>query len=73
MNILNEKTDGMDLGIQSVYYLITPDYKVKATKKDVEEALPDDKADAFKSFLKEHKIKWKKPQDMLKVVDFLAR
>ena len=41
--------------------------------KDVEEALPDDKADAFKSFLKEHKIKWKKPQDMLKVVDFLAR
>jgi len=73
MNILNEKTDGMDLGIQSVYYLITPDYKVKATKKDVEEVLPDDKADAFKSFLKEHKIKWKKPQDMLKVVDFLAR
>lgn len=73
MNILNEKEQGMDLKIQSTYYIVTPDFKVKATRKSVEEALPADKAEAFKIFLKENKIKWKNPNGMLPVVDFLAR
>ena len=63
----------MDLKIQSTYYIVTPDFKVKATRKSVEEALPADKVEAFKIFLKENKIKWKNPAGMLPVVDFLAR
>ena len=73
MNILNEKEQGMDLKIQSTYYIVTPDFKVKATRKSIEEALPADKVEAFKIFLKENKIKWKNPAGMLPVVDFLAR
>lgn len=72
MNILNEKNEGVDLKIISSYYIVTPKFKVKATRKNVEEALPVDMATSFRAFLKEHKIKWKNPQDLLPVVDFLA-
>ena len=72
MNILNEKTDGMDLRIQSTYYLVTTKYKVKANRLDIEAMLPQGKADLLKVYIKEHKVKWKSPQGLLPLVDFLA-
>lgn len=72
MNILNEKTDGMDLRILSTYYLVTPKYKVKATRSDVEAALPQDKVALLKTYLKEYKVKWKSPQGLLPLLNFLA-
>ena len=72
MNILNEKPDGMDLKILSAYYIVTPKYKVKATRKDVESSLTANKYAHFKSYLKEHKIKWNSPQSLLMMVDFLT-
>ena len=72
MNILNEKTEGMDLEIVTAYYIVTPKHKVKATRKDIEEALPADKAAQLKAYVKEHKVKWKNPQGLLPMVDFLA-
>ena len=72
MNILNEKTDGMDLRIQSTYYLVTTKYKVKANRSDIEAMLPQGKADLLKVYIKEHKVKWKSPQGLLPLVDFLA-
>lgn len=73
MNILNEKADGMDLKIISAYYIATPTYKIKATKKDIENAVPAEKAAQLTSFIKEHKIKWKNPQSLLSIVDFLSK
>lgn len=73
MNILNEKADGMDLKILSAYYLVTPKYKVKATRKDIEDALPADMNEQLKSYVKEYKIKWKSPQGLLLMVDFLSK
>ena len=72
MNILNEKSNGMDLDIETELYIVTPKYKVKAVRKDIEEALPAEKASALKSYIKEHKVKWKSPQGLLPMVDFLA-
>lgn len=72
MNILNEKSEGMDLEIISTYYIVTPEYKVKATKKDIEESLTTEKAEQLKTYLKEHKVKWKNPQTLLSIVDFLS-
>lgn len=72
MNILNEKDEGMNLSIVEAYYIVTPGYKIKANRKDLEEKLPEEKAAQLKSFIKEHKIKWKNPQGLLPLVDFLS-
>jgi len=72
MNILNEKEQGMTLEINTAFYIVTPKYKVKATRKDIEAVLPVDKAAQLKTFIKENKVKWKTPQGLLPLVDFLA-
>ena len=72
MNILNEKTDGMDLRILSTYYIVTPKHKVKATRNDIEDVLSAEKGALLKTYIKEHKVKWKSPEGLLPLVDFLA-
>ncbi len=71
MNILNEKDLGMELRVRTTYYLVTPKFKVKANKKDVDTSLPANAAADYKSFLKSHKVKWSDPQSLLTVIDFL--
>jgi hypothetical protein len=72
MNILNEKSEGMNLSILSTYYLVTPEYKVKATRNEIQSVLPQEKAARLKGYVKEHKVKWKSPQGLLPLLDFLA-
>jgi hypothetical protein len=72
MNILNEKSEGMDLEIVSAYYIVTPKCKVKATRNDIEASLPAERVAQLKTYVKEHKVKWKNPQGLLPMVDFLA-
>ena len=60
------------LSIISTFYLVTPKYKVKALRSDIEAMLPQGKADLLKAYIKEHKVKWKSPQGLLPLVDFLA-
>lgn len=72
MNILNEKEDGVALDIIKNYYVVTPQYRIRASRKEFEEALPADKAPLLKGFLKEYKIKWRNPQSLLSLIDFLA-
>lgn len=72
MNILNEKESGMSLDILESFYIVTPKFRGKATRKDIEEALPLDRVDDFKKFIKANKIKWKNPQGLLPLLDFLA-
>lgn len=72
MNILNEKSQGMELRVESKLYLYVAGAKIRATKKDVGEFLGEEKAAEWKAFLKTHKIKWKEPQSLLAVVDYLS-
>lgn len=71
MNILNEKDSGMDLKVNSAYYIVTPKYKVKATRKDIEASVPAEKSEKLGAYVKEKKVKWKSPQGLLPLVDFL--
>ena len=72
MNILNEKSEGADLQIISSFYIVTPKYKVRATRRDIEESIPEDKSVPLKDFIKANKIKWKSPEGLLPLVDFLC-
>lgn len=71
MNILNEKDHGVGLNMDTKLWIVMPDFKVRATKKDIQEALPASKQDGFQAFLKKHKIKWKEPQSLLTVSEYL--
>lgn len=72
MNILNEKDNGVSLTTESTLYVVSPLYKVKASKKEIAASLPESRQAAWKTFLKTHKIKWKNPQSLLEVLDFLC-
>lgn len=72
MNILNERELGRNLPIVSSLWIISPSFKVKATKKDVTAMLPQENVGKWKAFQKKHKIKWKNPAHLLTVLDWLA-
>lgn len=72
MNILNEKDNGVALRTERSYYAVCGLWQIKATKKDISNALPQGKEAEWKAFLKGNKIKWKNPHSLLQVLDFLA-
>ena len=72
MNILNEKSQGVELRVETKLWLVGPEFRVRATKKDVASVLTGEKAAGWKAFLKQHKIRWKEPQSLLAVVDYVS-
>ena len=71
MELKNSKSEGKILPLTSRIYLLVGMDIIYATRKDVSQTAGVDK-DAFKLFCKEHKIKWKDPQSLLGVIDFLS-
>lgn len=71
MELKNSKEDGSVLPTTTKLYLVFPDKVIFATKKDVNSTYGVDKK-AFATFLKENKVNWKDPQDLLIVIDFIA-
>ncbi len=71
MNLKNSKGDGKVLPLITKTYLAFGRNIVFATKRDVQ-ALDGLDKDALNAFLKENKIKWKDPQSLIKVVDFIS-
>lgn len=72
MLILKEKENGADLNMLTTYYIIKGGSCIKATRKDVEDALSDSAKAGWKAWLKANKIKWKDPESLLKVVDYIS-
>lgn len=72
MNILNEKESGMSLPVVKSLWLISPSVKVKATKKDVGGIIPEERLADWKAFQKKNKIKWKNPDHLLMVLDYIV-
>jgi len=72
MEQMQHRESGKKLSIKNEYYVVIDGKAVKASKKEVTEALGADKAAAFKQFLKKNKINWKNEQSLLKLFDFLA-
>lgn len=71
MELKNSKEDGETLPVITKTYLVLPGMVIFAAKRDVNEVEGVDKK-AMAAFLKENKIKWKNPQDLLKVLDYIA-
>ena len=73
MEIMQNKENGKKVKIKAEYYVVIDGNAVKASKKEVTEAIGPEKAAAFKQFLKKNKINWKDEQSLLKLFDFLAQ
>jgi hypothetical protein len=73
MEIMQNREFGKKVKIKEEYFVVIDGNAVKATKKEVTEAVGADKAAAFKQFLKKNKINWKDEQSLLKLFDFLAQ
>lgn len=71
MEQYQHRESGKKLKIKNEYYVVINGNAVKATKKEVAEAIGPDLADAFKQFLKKNKINWKNEQSLLTLFTFL--
>ena len=67
----SEKESGKVIPLKHEYYIVANGSVYPAQKKLLERMLPADKQQAMKGFLKENKIKWSSPEDLLKLVKFL--
>ncbi len=72
MNMKNSKNEGKTLPLIMKTYLVFGKNVVFATKRDVLAIDGVDK-DAVNAFIKENKIKWKDPQSLVRLVDFLNK
>lgn len=70
--MLQEKRDGRTIPLVEQFFFIIGGQQVEATKKGVEKFVGDARADAWKLFLKENKIKWKKEDSLRLVLNFLS-
>ena len=71
MELKNAKGEGEILPVTVKTYIVVSGYCIFATKKDVSDLSGIDKKE-LNTFLKENSIKWKDPQSLLTLVDFLA-
>ena len=71
MELKNAKDEGSVLPVIAKKYMVISGRSIYAAKKDVLQIDGLDK-DAANTFIKENKIKWKEPQDILKVLDFVS-
>ncbi|MBK5195327.1 MAG: hypothetical protein JJE08_04735 [Proteiniphilum sp.] len=70
MELKSNKESGSLLPLNTKYFIVTPDAVYPATKKGIESQLPDNKKDAFKQFLKQNKVAWKRPESLSALLNF---
>ena len=70
-DLLSIKNESEELPVTKSVYLVIGDKLIPANKKSVSEMEGIDKK-AFALFLKEGGIKWKDPQDLVKIVDYIT-
>lgn len=71
MVLMQGKMDGKDIPLETRYYLMYQGKLIPANRVDIEKQLTREQKDAWKSWRKEHKIKWKNIDSLLEVLDFL--
>ncbi|MDR2839659.1 MAG: hypothetical protein LBV75_00105 [Paludibacter sp.] len=71
IELKNRKDGGAMLPLAKKYYIVTEDQVYSANKKEFESQLPTEKRDAFKQFIKQHKIKWNQPDSLITLLEFL--
>ena len=71
MELKNSKDEGQVLPVKDKLYLVMDQAVVFAAKKDVTELYGIDKK-AVNAFIKENQIKWKDPQSLIVLLDYLT-
>ena len=71
--MLQEKQEGRAIPMVEQYFFIVGGLQIEANKKGVGKFLGDAKAEAWKQFQKEHKIKWKNEESLKEVLLFLGQ
>ncbi len=71
MNLKNSKDEGRILPVIEKIYLVFDGKVIFASKRDVLDIEGVDR-DSLNAFLKENRIKWKDPQSLMKIVDFIS-
>ena len=71
MELRQNKESGREIALKTVYYIVAGGKVCNATKKGIESNLDAAGKAAFKTFQKQHNIKWKDPESLLQLVDFI--
>lgn len=71
MELWESRHNGELVDLVRTYYIVTPAMTVEATQKAIRDNLDSAGKDAFKKWLKQNKIKWKNPESLLTLTDFL--
>ena len=72
IELKNNKEGGDFLPIIKKYYIVSCGEIFLATKKGIESNLSDDKISEFNDFVKKHKIKWRSPESLAKLLEFFG-
>lgn len=71
--MLMEKNDGRDIPLRTSYYFIINDKLVAANKKGIAAMVGENEEEEWKTFLKKNKIKWKREDSLIRILDFFAQ
>jgi len=70
MMVRQSRHEGKTLPLITKYYIKTPEFFCKASKKELDQQFSD-RADQWKTWLKANKIKWNNPESLSKILEFL--
>lgn len=65
------KENGKELPLKSEYYIVAAGSVYPADKSLFLDLVPADKKQSVKEFVKKNKIRWSKPEDLIKLIDIL--
>lgn len=70
MELKSKKDAGSLMPLIKKYYIVTANKVYPANRKGIEFVLPEHKQAAFKQFVKQHKINWKRPDSLIELLEF---
>ena len=73
MELWESRHGGELVDLVTTYYIVTPQFVSEASQRAIREKLDDAGKASFKQWLKQHKIKWKNPDSLLQLTDFLTQ
>lgn len=71
--MLEERNEGREIPLLTDYYFIINNQVIDANKKAVEEIIGTSNREAWKEFLKKNKIKWKKEDSLINILNFFTK
>jgi hypothetical protein len=73
VELTQRRDDGALLPVTVKYFFVTPLDVYPATRKGIAGKLQGERATAFKSFIKQHKIKWNNPESLKTLLAFFEQ